>query len=34
MKRRLHVYTNIVLTVIAVVLIVIVIFLFTSRACA
>lgn len=33
MSRRLHVYTNVILTVIAAVLIAIAILLFTSRAC-
>jgi hypothetical protein len=33
MNRRLHVYTNFALTVIAVALMAIVILLFTSRAC-
>lgn len=34
MSSRLHFYTNVVLTVIAVALIAIAILLFTSRACA
>jgi hypothetical protein len=34
MSRRLHFYTNIMLTVIAAVLIAIAILLFTSQACA